>query len=627
MPVTSDGTGSARVDELRLLYSDLQEDESDSDDSDPGNPNHNEIHVENPAAAEMHSNPVLLEPMEYNDSQIEGSWFRPNAKRRLDRTERLSNSSDAAVSSKKKKSTPLVTSSNKSQLSNGNMTVLVAQDLHSRDSLFGSTEKRFTQDPVALSEGLTSALDKEVVKEIRPNKRRNIVAVEFKESACTQMKEFLSLMALGPFAIRCYQPVSNASNLQWGVIDPIHEDVDVSKLLPIIVCDGDTRAVQVYRLHKYSSGRKELSKAVKIGFSGSALPHSVKIDVMSFTVRPFRKPPLRCFRCQRQGHMSGGCTAVMRCLICAQNHSKESCTATSPCCANCGGAHVASFGNCPFNLEAVQISELVQKGMSVRLARQTVSGRAQREPQQQSASVLPWESSQQLLTLEEERPSTCISSAPQSLQTHEVAVDVHQSQGSYIIPRRYPRRPISYASAVSSPPPAPVSPLPVSQSDDIPSTEMSLTKKCEERILQTCTAQVHHICETKFSSLIENKFKHHISESYQRQGEILLDKCQELITASISSLFSKLGELFIELFSLNLFSEGKRERRMLLLGMIRNHFGAEISDPLLERFSESSTTLNKSAPAPTPGKVPNPSSTGSRSKKQTPATRSSTKKR
>ena len=70
------------------------------------------------------------------------------------------------------------------------------------------------------------------------------------------------------------------------------------------------------------------------------------------TVEPLRQSPQigQCYRCLVFGHSSQLCTAAYRCKDCAGSHDSAKCNAppgTPSKCANCDGAHKASYRGCP----------------------------------------------------------------------------------------------------------------------------------------------------------------------------------------------------------------------------------------------------------------------------------------
>ena len=173
----------------------------------------------------------------------------------------------------------------------------------------------------------------------------------------------------------------------------------------------------------------------------------------------------------------------------------------------------------------------------------------------------------------------------------QVEADVHHSQSSYIIPRRFPKRPVNYASAATPQGRAgPVSDL---------SAATPSTASAAPRSTVSSAASVHQP-----------------SAAAPPDVAVIMENCQQLISTTVSSLFAKLSSLLFELFSLNLLEEGKRERQGLLINMIRNHFGADISSPLLEQYRDSTPpTPQASVPPPKVNKV-NKASAGVQSGKK-----------
>lgn len=55
------------------------------------------------------------------------------------------------------------------------------------------------------------------------------------------------------------------------------------------------------------NGTKQESLSVLLQFREEVLPARVKVGFMSFYVRPYVPPPLRCFKCQRFGHVAAVC--------------------------------------------------------------------------------------------------------------------------------------------------------------------------------------------------------------------------------------------------------------------------------------------------------------------------------
>ena len=92
-------------------------------------------------------------------------------------------------------------------------------------------------------------------------------------------------------------------------------------------------------------------------FQAVELPCSIKIGYINARVSVYVPNPLRCFRCQRYGHGSSRCTRDETCSKCAGNHSVNTCSSDSLCCANCttNNNHTASDKTCPTYIKEKQI--------------------------------------------------------------------------------------------------------------------------------------------------------------------------------------------------------------------------------------------------------------------------------
>ena len=62
---------------------------------------------------------------------------------------------------------------------------------------------------------------------------------------------------------------------------------------------------------------------------------------MSFPVREYRRPPLRCYKCQRFGHTAAACRGDRRCGG-GGDHDFKQCQVKKTKCCNCGGNHITS---------------------------------------------------------------------------------------------------------------------------------------------------------------------------------------------------------------------------------------------------------------------------------------------
>ena len=79
---------------------------------------------------------------------------------------------------------------------------------------------------------------------------------------------------------------------------------------------------------------------------------------LSYPVREFVPRPLRCFKCQRFGHIAGQCRAKPRCAKCAGEHEYGKCEAEAKAkCCNCGGDHSAAYQGCEAQIKAKEVQK------------------------------------------------------------------------------------------------------------------------------------------------------------------------------------------------------------------------------------------------------------------------------
>lgn len=112
---------------------------------------------------------------------------------------------------------------------------------------------------------------------------------------------------------------------------------------------------EVQRLFTNRNGGREASTTVAVTFKCKRLPERIKIGYISYTVRPFVRPPLRCFKCQRLGHVAAVCKGGRRCCKCGGDHEYGRCgEGVEVKCCNCGGPHSAAYLGCEAQKQAME---------------------------------------------------------------------------------------------------------------------------------------------------------------------------------------------------------------------------------------------------------------------------------
>ena len=88
------------------------------------------------------------------------------------------------------------------------------------------------------------------------------------------------------------------------------------------------------------------------------MPSKVQMGYMCYPVREYIPHPLRCFKCQRFGHVAAQCRGKIRCSKCGSEHEYGQCgDNTELKCCNCGGRHSAAYGGCVKQKEAKEVQK------------------------------------------------------------------------------------------------------------------------------------------------------------------------------------------------------------------------------------------------------------------------------
>lgn len=117
------------------------------------------------------------------------------------------------------------------------------------------------------------------------------------------------------------------------------------------------------RLIRTVEGPRVESMSVLVEFRGPNRPERILIGCTGYPVRPYVRPPLRCYECQRYSHVAAVCKGSQGCSRCGGDHKFDECenVGVKKCC-NSGGEHAVTFSGCEVRKTAVQIEEGVKRG-------------------------------------------------------------------------------------------------------------------------------------------------------------------------------------------------------------------------------------------------------------------------
>ena len=111
---------------------------------------------------------------------------------------------------------------------------------------------------------------------------------------------------------------------------------------------------KVTYIKRFKNKDSSWSTTVFLQFSSPQLPTEVRVGYLLFKVKSYIPKPLRCFNCNRFGHVASNWRGKKRCSNCGGEHEWKDCSAPVKKCPNCAGEHSASDKICPrFTKESV----------------------------------------------------------------------------------------------------------------------------------------------------------------------------------------------------------------------------------------------------------------------------------
>ena len=97
-------------------------------------------------------------------------------------------------------------------------------------------------------------------------------------------------------------------------------------------------------------------------FNSPKIPECLKVCYLNIPVSQFVPNPLRCYKCQKFGHVTSKCKHSETCARCSETgHKDDSCTKAFKC-ANCGECHTAYSKKCSiykreYDIQSIRVSK------------------------------------------------------------------------------------------------------------------------------------------------------------------------------------------------------------------------------------------------------------------------------
>ena len=169
-------------------------------------------------------------------------------------------------------------------------------------------------------------------------------------------------------------------------------------------------------------GKGEDVQTLLLTFEKQTLPKTVSIGFELCRVREYIPDPMRCFKCQRYGHLSSKCSRAEVCAICGScdhTSSREDPCKEEPKCVNCGQDHPAFVRKCPVWVTEKEIQRVkVTMNVNYIKAKNIVSQTVQKQVTYAAVAGI------------EARPSPAIRNRRNVVQTEEKEVMIVQAVDS-----------------------------------------------------------------------------------------------------------------------------------------------------------------------------------------------------
>ena len=133
--------------------------------------------------------------------------------------------------------------------------------------------------------------------------------------------------------------------------------------------------VEVHRVTVKKDTEKVPTKTLFLTFNTPDLPKEITVGYLKVKVALFVPNPMRCFNCNKFGHMSQRCMVAAKCTGCGKDKHEGQCGGPK-LCSNCNGPHASSAKDCPVWQNEKEIQRVcVEKRISFPEARQLVESK------------------------------------------------------------------------------------------------------------------------------------------------------------------------------------------------------------------------------------------------------------
>lgn len=197
---------------------------------------------------------------------------------------------------------------------------------------FGEDNGLLTMNPIKLTTILKNQVGEIIMAKVLRD--GNLLIVCKSEE---QRERAMKIKEIGRYKVSNMSIIGVGSKLSKGVIWGVPVGVNIEDL------KSNLRGGKI----TVRDGTRSDSEGILIFFDDEVLPSKVTLGYLSYRVREYIPRPVRCYNCQRFGHVAKICKGKKRCARCGGNHGYEECNqSTQPKCCSCGENHSVAYGGC-----------------------------------------------------------------------------------------------------------------------------------------------------------------------------------------------------------------------------------------------------------------------------------------
>lgn len=234
----------------------------------------------------------------------------------------------------------------------------ILHSLHQRDNksnpkfvIFTSPEVKLAKiSPIKIARELNK-LGQGFVKSVSKNNQGGISVQCHTSAQALKLKE---TKQLGEWIVKA--DFAKSETQSKGVISGVPLDVSEEEIVSDCREFGVTAARRITRRR---DGQLTKTLSVCLTFNSPKMPSYVKLGYLIFETKPFIPPVVRCYNCQRIGHVADGCRSKTRCVRCSGPHKFEECPDKDKVlCCRCGEEHSSAYAGCKVMKEERKIQEV-----------------------------------------------------------------------------------------------------------------------------------------------------------------------------------------------------------------------------------------------------------------------------